>query len=70
MTRNLFFANNGQLLSLPSTRKKYFSFPIRAVNFCKTFCTRSSSSLGQDIMIKNAIFIYFWFGLLELEMAV
>jgi hypothetical protein len=45
---------NGQLLSLPSTREKNFSFPICAVNFCKTFCTCSPSSLGQDLMVKNA----------------
>jgi hypothetical protein len=49
-----FFAKNGQLLSLLGMREKNFSFPIRAVNFCKTFCTCSPSSLRQDLMVKNA----------------
>jgi hypothetical protein len=71
--RNLFFAKNGQLLVLPSTRKKSYSFPICAVNFCKTFCTCSPSSLRQDLIIKNAkeqfLFFYiFSFGLPELKM--
>jgi hypothetical protein len=48
-----FFAKNGQLLSLPGTREKNFSFPIHAGNYCKTFCTCSSSSLGQDLTVKN-----------------
>jgi hypothetical protein len=48
-----FFAKNGQILSLPGTREKNFSFPIRAVNFCETFCTCSPSSLGQDLTVKN-----------------
>jgi hypothetical protein len=69
--KKLVFAKNGQLLSLPSTREKNFSFPICAVNFCKTFCTCSPSSLGQDLTVKNGYFyFYFSFGLLELEMAV
>jgi hypothetical protein len=49
-----FFAKNGKLLSLPGTREKNLFFPIRVVNFCETFCTCSLSSLGQDLMIKNA----------------
>jgi hypothetical protein len=49
-----FFAKNGQLLSLPGTREKSFSFPIRAINFCETFCRCSPSSLGQDLTVKNA----------------
>jgi hypothetical protein len=64
MTRNLSFEKNGQLLSLLGTREKYYSFPIRVVNFCETFCTCSPSSLGQDYMV------IFSFGLLELGMAV
>jgi hypothetical protein len=48
------FAKNGQLLSLPGSREKNFSLPIRAVNFCKTFCTCSPSILEQDLMVKNA----------------
>jgi hypothetical protein len=62
------------LLSLPGTSKKNFSFhfkrynlTIRAVNIFETFCTCSPSSLGQDPTIKIPIF--FWFLLLELEMA-
>jgi hypothetical protein len=54
------FAKNGQLLSLPGTREKNFSFPIHAVNFCKTFCTCSPSSLGQDLKVKNANINYFF----------
>jgi hypothetical protein len=49
-----FFAKNGQLLSLPGTRGKNYSFSICVVNFCKTFCTCSPSSLGQDLTVKNA----------------
>jgi hypothetical protein len=53
--KNLFFfAKNGQLLSLLGTREKNFSFPIRAVNFCKTFCTCSLRSVGQDLTVKIA----------------
>jgi hypothetical protein len=69
-----FFAKNVQLLSLPCTREKNFSFAIRAVNFCKTFCTCSPNmqkafctcspnSLGQDLTVKNAIFIFLFFHL-------
>jgi hypothetical protein len=58
MTRNL--TKNGQLLSLPCTREKNVSFPIHVVNFCKTFCTCSPSSLGQDLTVKNANFILFF----------
>jgi hypothetical protein len=49
-----YFAKNGQLLILLGTREKNFSFPIRAVNFCKENCTCSPNSLGQDLMVKNA----------------
>jgi hypothetical protein len=49
-----FFAKNAQLLSRLGTREKNFYFPIHAVNFCKTFCTCSPSSLGQDLIVKNA----------------
>jgi hypothetical protein len=56
----VFFAKNGQLLSLPGTREKNFSFPIRAVNFCEFFCTCSPNSLGQDLMVKNAKKILFF----------
>jgi hypothetical protein len=61
------------LLSLPGTREKAFSFhfkrynfTIRAVNFCKTFCNCSLSSLGRDPIVKSAIK---WKKILELEMA-
>jgi hypothetical protein len=64
-------------LSLLSKSKKNFSsnfkrynLIIRAVNFCKTFCTCSLSSLGQDPMVESA---KKWkrnsFWLLELKMA-
>jgi hypothetical protein len=43
------------------TREKYYYFPICAVNFCKTFCTCSPSSLGQDLMVKNAKFLIYFF---------
>jgi hypothetical protein len=33
-------------------KKKFF--PNCVVNFCKTFCTCSPSSLGQDLTVKNA----------------
>jgi hypothetical protein len=46
---------------------KNFSFKISAINFCKTFCTHSFSSLGQDLIVK--LQFIFLFGLLELEMA-
>jgi hypothetical protein len=49
----VFFAKNGQLLSLPGTRKRKISFPIRTINFFETFCTCSPSSLGQDLTVKN-----------------
>jgi hypothetical protein len=65
------------LLSLPGTGEKNFFFhfkrynlTIRAVNFFETFCTCSSSSLRQDLIVKIAKkSFFFWFGLLELEMA-
>jgi hypothetical protein len=65
------------LLSLLGTMEKNFSLhfkrynlTIRADNFCETFCTCFPSSLGQDLTIKIAIyFLFFIFGLLELEMA-
>jgi hypothetical protein len=71
LTRNLFFCKEWAASFLSSTREKNFSFPIRAVNFCKTFSTCSPSSLGQDLTVKNATFIFiFSFGFLELKMAV
>ena len=49
------------LLSLLGTREKNFFFhfkrynlTIHVVNFCKTFCTCSPSSLGQDPTIESA----------------
>jgi hypothetical protein len=41
------------------------------VNVFETFCTCSPSSLRQDLTVKIAIFIlfYFLFGLLELDIA-
>jgi hypothetical protein len=66
------------LLSLLGTREKYFSFHFKhynlticAVNVFETFCTCSLSSLGQDLIVKIAIFILFIFsfGLLELDRA-
>jgi hypothetical protein len=42
-------------------KEKKNSFPIHAVNFCKTFCTCSPSSLGQDLTVKNVIFIFYFF---------
>jgi hypothetical protein len=52
--------------------KKTSLFPICAVNFCKTFCTCSPSSLRQDLIVKNEEKKKncFSFGLLELEMAI
>jgi hypothetical protein len=73
-----FCTTGGQnLLSLPGTMEKKFSFnfkcynlTIRAVNFCETFCTCSLSILGQDPMVESAKkFLKNSFGLLELEMA-
>jgi hypothetical protein len=52
--KKLFFCKEWQLLSLSGTREENFSFPIHAVNFCKTFCTCSPSSLEQDLTVKNA----------------
>jgi hypothetical protein len=69
MTRNLFFCEEWAAFFLAGHKGKNFYFPIRVVNFCKTFLTCSPSSLGQDLIVKNAIF-FFPFGLLELEMAV
>jgi hypothetical protein len=48
-----FFAKNGKLLSLPGTKGKKNYFPIHVVNFYKTFCTCSPSSLAQDLTIIN-----------------
>jgi hypothetical protein len=56
--KTCFFVKNGQLLFLPGTREKNFSFPIRAVNFYETFYTCSPSSLGQDLTVKNAKFYF------------
>ena len=48
------------------TCKKNLSFPINAVDFCKTFCTCSINSLRQDLMVKIAKrYTFFSFGLLE-----
>ena len=57
----LVFAKNGQLLSLLGTRKKYIFFPIRVVNFCKTFCIYFPSSLGKDLTVKNTKKNYYFF---------
>jgi hypothetical protein len=53
--------SNSALLSVPGTREKKFSsnfkhynLTIRVVNFYKTFCTCSPSSLGQDPMVESA----------------
>jgi hypothetical protein len=56
------FPKGGQIvLSMPSTRKKNFSFhfkcnylTIRAVKFCEFFCICSHSSLGQDPIVESA----------------
>jgi hypothetical protein len=65
------------LLSLPSTMEKNFSLyfkhynlTIRVVNFFETFCTCSSSSLGQDRMVESEkkYIKKTSFELLELEM--
>jgi hypothetical protein len=46
-------------------------FPNLCGQLLQNFCTCSFSSLGQDLMVKNANKIYvFLFGLLELEMVV
>jgi hypothetical protein len=57
------------LLPLPGTREKSFSFHfkryylrIRAVNFIETFCTCSPTSLGQDLIVQSAIYLFI-FGL-------
>jgi hypothetical protein len=65
----VFFAKNGQLLSVLCTRGKNLSFPICAVNFCDFFCTCSPISIGQDLIVKMQKNNFFSFGLLELEMA-
>jgi hypothetical protein len=54
----VFFAKNGQLLSMLGIWElgiweKIFSFPIHAVNFCKKNCTCLPSNLGQDLKVKN-----------------
>jgi hypothetical protein len=55
MTKNLFFCKEwAASFSYRAQGKKSFSFPIRVVNFCKTFCACFPSSLGQDLTIKNA----------------
>jgi hypothetical protein len=54
-----FCTKSGQTLqSLPGTKEKSFSFyfkhynfTIRVVNLFETFCTCSSSSLGQDLTV-------------------
>jgi hypothetical protein len=67
----VFLRRMGNFFPYWTQGKKKISFPIRAVNFCETFCTRSPSSLGQDLTVKNAKkIIFFLFVLLELEMAV
>jgi hypothetical protein len=73
-----FCTTGGQsLLSLQGTSKKNFTFnfkrnylTIHAINFFETFCTCSSSSLGQDPIVEIPKKNYFFsFLLLELEMA-
>jgi hypothetical protein len=53
--------SNSTVLVLSATREKNFSFhfkhynlTIYVVNFCKTFCTCSPSSLGQDPTVESA----------------
>jgi hypothetical protein len=68
MTRNLFFCEECAASFSIGYKGKNFSFPIRTVNFCETFCTCSSSSLGQDLTVIKCNFLFFSFGFLELEM--
>jgi hypothetical protein len=56
-----FFCEEWTTSFLVGHKEKNFSFPICAVNFCKTFCTCFPSSLGQDLTVKNAIFFNFFF---------
>jgi hypothetical protein len=58
--KNLFFCEEWTASFLAMHKGKNFSFSICAVNFCKTFCTCSPSSLGQDLTVKNAKNIYFF----------
>jgi hypothetical protein len=54
-SRNLIFCEEWAAFFPLDTREKNFYFQIHAVNFCKTFCACSPSSLGQDLTIKNKI---------------
>jgi hypothetical protein len=69
-----FFCTTGgqSLLSLPGTSKKNFSFyfkcynlTIRVVNIFEILCTCSSSSLGQDLIVKipkkDFLFLFYFF---------
>jgi hypothetical protein len=46
----VFLQRMGNFFLYRAQEKKKFTC---AVNFCKTFCTCSLSSLGQDLTIKN-----------------
>jgi hypothetical protein len=50
----VFLQRMGSFFPCPTQGKKNKKFLIYAVNFCKTFCTCSPSSLGQDLKVKNA----------------
>jgi hypothetical protein len=60
MTRNLFFCDEWVASSFIRHKGKKLFFPIRAVNFCKTFCTYFPSSLKYDLTVKNAKKKYFF----------
>jgi hypothetical protein len=67
----VFLQRMGNFFPYRAQGKKAFFSQSMWSTFAKTFCTCSPSSLGQDLMVKNEIFyFYFSFGLLELEMAV
>jgi hypothetical protein len=71
MTKNLFFCEEWAASFPTMYKEKNNSFPIRAVNFCETFCACSPISLGQDLKVKNGRKkSFFSCGLLELEMVV
>jgi hypothetical protein len=59
-TRNLFFCKES-VASFPARHKgKKLLFPNLCGQLLQNFCTCSPSSLGQDLMVENAIFILFF----------
>jgi hypothetical protein len=62
LSQEIFFCEEWGASFLARHKGEKKNSPIRTVNFCKTFCTCSPSSLGQDLMVKNSKskFFFIW----------